>query len=71
MCVKGNISRKAAELLAENVLENPDTVTTEVAQAGDYYIDYYALVNFAVITVVIALMGIFVNGSEVNPIKTR
>ncbi len=50
---------------------NPDTVTIEVAQAGDYYIDYYALVAFTSFTDITALMGIFINGSEVNPIQTR
>ncbi|MGE7947441.1 hypothetical protein [Lysinibacillus sp. NPDC093688] len=50
---------------------NPDTVTIEVAQAGDYYIDYYALVELIPATAVDALMGVFVNGSEVNPIQTR
>ncbi|MEY9976331.1 hypothetical protein [Lysinibacillus sp. RC79] len=50
---------------------NPDTVTIEVAQAGDYYIDYYALVELDSSTALDALMGVFVNGSEVNPIQTR
>lgn len=50
---------------------NPDTVTIEVAQAGDYYIDYYALVELDPTTFVNALMGVFVNGNEVNPIQTR
>ena len=50
---------------------NPDTVTIEVAQAGDYYIDYYALVEFDPLSAINALMGVFVNGNEVNPIQTR
>ncbi|MED3804696.1 hypothetical protein P4562_22640 [Lysinibacillus xylanilyticus] len=50
---------------------NPDTVTIEVAQAGDYYIDYYALVELDSTTNINALMGVFVNGNEVNPIQTR
>lgn len=50
---------------------NPDTVTIEVTQAGDYYIDYYVLVEFSPNTPVVAVMGIFVNRNEVNPIQTR
>lgn len=46
---------------------NPDTVTIEVAN----YIDYNALVEFDPISPLNALMGVFVNGSEVNPVQTR
>ncbi|WP_139376992.1 MULTISPECIES: hypothetical protein [unclassified Lysinibacillus] len=50
---------------------NPDTVTIEVAQAGDYYIDYYVLVLFELGTSPDAILGVFVDGNEVNPIQTR
>lgn len=53
---------------------NPDTVTIEVAQAGSYYIDYYVIVNFTPTAPPrsdIALMAIFENGNEINPIQTR
>jgi len=50
---------------------NPDTVTIEVAQAGDYYIDYYVLVSLDLATSADAILGVFVDGNEVNPIQTR
>ncbi|MFJ7982161.1 hypothetical protein ACIQ1D_18025 [Lysinibacillus xylanilyticus] len=56
---------------AGGITLNPDTVTIEVAQAGDYYIDYYVLVDFSLNTGFSAVMGVFVNGDEVNPIQTR
>lgn len=56
---------------AGGITLNPDTVTIEVAQAGDYYIDYYVLVELLPTTGSVAVMGIFVNGNEVNPIQTR
>ncbi|MGE8034131.1 hypothetical protein [Lysinibacillus sp. NPDC093692] len=50
---------------------NPDTVTIEVAQAGDYYIDYYVLVLLELGISNAAILGLFVDGNEVNPIQTR
>ncbi|OXS68541.1 hypothetical protein B1B04_20695 [Lysinibacillus sp. KCTC 33748] len=56
---------------AGGITLNPDTVTIEVAQAGDYYIDYYVLVLFELGTSPDAILGVFVDGNEVNPIQTR